>query len=177
MRTLTLGRVGARSGDAPASSASQSAAGGISWRIAARMQFPSKQSVSIFSAEKDHAENHRSGVDHLGRRDPGPGRAKEDTDGGFADGGWTLPYWHDDIGAHFFEAFSRADILPLGRKTWQTLVSGRVVEEVRKLKEQAGKDILVNGSSVLLHTLIENDLVDEFNLHVGGSQKLTTLAH
>ncbi len=32
-----------------------------------------------------------------------PGGADEDTDGGFAHGGWTMPYWHDDIGAHFFE--------------------------------------------------------------------------
>ena len=30
-----------------------------------------------------------------------PGSPEEDTDGGFTHGGWTLPYWHDDIGAHF----------------------------------------------------------------------------
>jgi len=135
-----------------------------------------------------------------------PGGATEDTDGGFAHGGWTHPYWHNDIGAHFFEAFSRADALLLGRKTWQihggafepmkagdtfgdamneirkyvasttlksaaawrnsTLIGGSVVEEVRRLKEQAGKDILIDGSSVLLHTLIESDLVDEYKLHV-----------
>ncbi len=28
-----------------------------------------------------------------------PGGADEDTDGGFAHGGWTHPYWHDEIGA------------------------------------------------------------------------------
>src|SRR5512143_1339407 len=48
-----------------------------------------------------------------------PGGADEDMDGGFAHGGWTHPYWHDDIGAHFFEAFSQAEALLLGRKTWQ----------------------------------------------------------
>jgi hypothetical protein len=48
-----------------------------------------------------------------------PGNPEEDTDGGFTQGGWTHPYWHDEIGAHFFEAFSRADALLLGRKTWQ----------------------------------------------------------
>ena len=146
-----------------------------------------------------------------------PGGAKEDTDGGFVHGGWTRPYWHNDIGRHFFEAFSKADALLLGRKTWQihggpfepmaagdpcgdamngirkyvvsttlksaaawrnsTLISGRVVEEVRKLKEQTGKDILIDGSSVLLRTLIENDLVDEYVLHVyplalGGGKRL-----
>ena len=48
-----------------------------------------------------------------------PGGAVEDTDGGFTHGGWTVPYWHDDIGAHFFQAMSQADALLLGRKTWQ----------------------------------------------------------
>jgi hypothetical protein len=28
-----------------------------------------------------------------------PGGMNEDTDGGFAHGGWTHPYWHDDIGS------------------------------------------------------------------------------
>jgi dihydrofolate reductase len=48
-----------------------------------------------------------------------PGGADEDTEGGFVHGGWTHPYWHDDIGARFFEAMSGADALLLGRKTWQ----------------------------------------------------------
>ena len=48
-----------------------------------------------------------------------PGGANEDTDGGFAYGGWTLPHWHDDIGADFFEAFSWADALLLGRNMWR----------------------------------------------------------
>src|SRR5215211_6706980 len=48
-----------------------------------------------------------------------PGGAEEDTEGGFTHGGWTMPYWHDDIGAHFFEAMSQADALLLGRKTWE----------------------------------------------------------
>lgn len=47
-----------------------------------------------------------------------------------------------------------------------TLISSNVVEEVRKLKGQPGKNILMDGSSVLIHTLVENDLVDEYSLHV-----------
>jgi hypothetical protein len=27
-----------------------------------------------------------------------PGGKDEDCDGGFQHGGWTVPYWHDDIG-------------------------------------------------------------------------------
>ena len=49
-----------------------------------------------------------------------PGGEDEDRDGGFAHGGWTRPYWHDDIGKKFFELISRADALLLGRKTYVT---------------------------------------------------------
>ena len=146
-----------------------------------------------------------------------PGGPTEDTDGGFKHGGWTLPYWHDDIGAHFDEAMGGADALLLGRRTWQThgeafdpmpagdpfgdpmkaiakyvvsttlksadlwrnstIISRDVVKEVGRLKEQPGKDILLDGSSVLVKTLIENDLVDEYALHVyplvlGGGKRL-----
>src|SRR4051794_20712220 len=38
-----------------------------------------------------------------------------------------------------------------------TLISGNVVEEVRALKAKPGKNILIDGSSVLVHTLAEHD--------------------
>ena len=47
-----------------------------------------------------------------------------------------------------------------------TIIRENVVEAVRQLKAQPGKNILLDGSSVLAHTLIENDLVDEYGLHV-----------
>jgi dihydrofolate reductase len=135
-----------------------------------------------------------------------PGGTDEDTEGGFAHGGWTHPYWHDDIGKHFFQVVSEADAFLLGRKTWQihggafepmtagdpfgdvmnnmrkyvvstslqtasawrnsTLIRDNVVETIRQLKQQPGKSILVDGSSVLIQTLAQNDLVDEYMLHV-----------
>ena len=135
-----------------------------------------------------------------------PGGKDEDTDGGFAHGGWTVSYWHDEIGGHFFDAMNQADTLLLGRKTWQghgaafepmavgdpfgdamndiqkvvvsttlktasswrnsTIISSNVIEEVRRLKEQPGKNIFIDGSSVLVHALAENDLIDEYTLHV-----------
>lgn len=145
-----------------------------------------------------------------------PGGAEEDTDGGFRFGGWTMPFWHDDIGARFFQAMSQADAILLGRKTWQihggafepmsgdpfadsmnsiakyvvsttlksasawrnsTLISDNVVKAIRQVKEMPGKNILVDGSSVLCKTLVQNDLVDEFSLHVypivlGGGKRL-----
>jgi dihydrofolate reductase len=58
-----------------------------------------------------------------------------------------------------------------------TIISRNVVEEVRKLKDEDGLNIILDGSSVLVHTLIENDLVDEYSLHVyplvlGNGKKL-----
>lgn len=146
-----------------------------------------------------------------------PGGAEEDTEGGFTHGGWTGPFWHDDIGKHFFEAMSQTDTLLLGRKTWQihggafepipdgdpfgdvmnltpkyvvsttltsasawrnsTLIGSNVVEEIRALKARPGKTIGIDGSSVLVHTLAEHDLIDEYSLLVypvvlGGGKQL-----
>jgi len=47
-----------------------------------------------------------------------PGHKDEDRDGGFDHGGWTLPYWHDDIGKSFGELMRDADALLLGRRTY-----------------------------------------------------------
>jgi dihydrofolate reductase len=46
------------------------------------------------------------------------------------------------------------------------LIKGDVAEEVDKLKQQPGKDILVFGSGQLVRTLIEQDLIDEYRLMV-----------
>jgi dihydrofolate reductase len=58
-----------------------------------------------------------------------------------------------------------------------TLIRGNVVEEVRALKAQPGKNILIDGSSVLVHTLAQHDLVDEYSLLIypvvlGSGKKL-----
>jgi dihydrofolate reductase len=44
------------------------------------------------------------------------------------------------------------------------LLRGDIVEAVRRLKNQDGKDLHVIGSTNLVHTLIEHDLIDEFQL-------------
>ena len=134
-----------------------------------------------------------------------PGGPDEDRDGGFAHGGWTRPYWHDDIGATFGALMQDVDAFLLGRRTyvthaeafepmpegdpfgdlmnapakyvvsrtltrpiWRntTIIRDNVVEEVRALKAQPGKNILLDGSSQLAHTLLEHDLVDELHLLV-----------
>ncbi|PYO49569.1 MAG: deaminase [Gemmatimonadetes bacterium] len=49
-----------------------------------------------------------------------PGGKDEDRDGGFEYGGWTLPYWHDDIGKTFAALMKDADAFLLGRRTYVT---------------------------------------------------------
>lgn len=132
-----------------------------------------------------------------------PGGKDEDRDGGFEHGGWTLPYWHDDIGAAFGELMNGVDAFLLGRRTYVThaeafepmpagdlfgdmmnapkkyvvsrtltkptwrnteIIRDNVVETVRKVKAQPGGTIMTDGSSQLVHTLLENDLVDGLHL-------------
>ena len=47
-----------------------------------------------------------------------------------------------------------------------TVVKGNVAEEVSKLKEQPGGDIVIHGSARLVQTLLEDDLIDEYRLMV-----------
>ena len=49
-----------------------------------------------------------------------PGGKDEDRDGGFEHGGWTWPYWHDDIGKAFGALMRDIDALLLGRRTYVT---------------------------------------------------------
>ncbi|HMG20800.1 MAG TPA: dihydrofolate reductase family protein [Kofleriaceae bacterium] len=53
---------------------------------------------------------------------------------------------------------------PIWRNT--TIIRDDVVGAVRALKAGPGKTIVTDGSSQLVHTLLENDLVDELFLHV-----------
>ncbi|MCZ7416941.1 MULTISPECIES: dihydrofolate reductase family protein [unclassified Streptomyces] len=53
-----------------------------------------------------------------------PGGPEEDTDGGFAHGGWTGAYFDPEVvGGTFDEALSKADALLFGRRTWQTMAA------------------------------------------------------
>lgn len=145
-----------------------------------------------------------------------PGGKDEDTDGGFKHGGWTWPYWHDDIGASFAAAMKDTDAFLLGRRTYElhanafeplpkgdffgdlmnapthyvvsktlgkpiwrntVVIRDNPMDEIRKLKQQSGKNILTDGSSQLVHEMLENDLVDELHLLVyplilGGGKRV-----
>jgi dihydrofolate reductase len=147
-----------------------------------------------------------------------PGGKDEDLDNGFAHGGWTTSYWHDDIGKSFGALMDGVDAFLLGRRTyvthaeafepmpagdpfgdlmnppakyvvsktlekplWRntTIIRDNVVESIRALKAQPGGKILTDGSSQLVHALLEHDLVDELHLllypiTVGNGKRLFT---
>jgi dihydrofolate reductase len=56
----------------------------------------------------------------------------------------------------------------LDKAEWNnsTVLDGDVVEEVSKLRQQPGGDIVVHGSAQLVQALLEHDLVDELRLMV-----------
>jgi dihydrofolate reductase len=124
---------------------------------------------------------------------------------GFEHGGWTFPYWSDEIAKVKLDELFASDALLLGRVTyegfaaawpsqsdeqgfadrmnslpkfvasttlskaeWQnsTVLQGDAADEVTKLKEDSGRDILVAGSRQLVQTLAKHDLVDEYRLLV-----------
>lgn len=58
-----------------------------------------------------------------------PGGADEDTEGGFRHGGWTMPFWHDDIGATFGALMQDVDAFLLGRKTY--VIHGTAFEPMK----------------------------------------------
>ena len=53
-----------------------------------------------------------------------PGGKKEDTDGGFEHGGWSMRFFDAEaMGPVFDEAIQNTDALLFGRRTWQTMAT------------------------------------------------------
>src|SRR3954447_4683028 len=91
----------------------------------------------------------------LGRRTyEGFAAAWPDRDGEFADKFNTMPKYVVSS--------------TLSNPSWTntTVLSGDVVDAVRKLRDEADGDIVVHGSGRLVQTLVENDLGDELRLMV-----------
>jgi dihydrofolate reductase len=64
---------------------------------------------------------------------------------------------------------------PIWRNT--TIISDNVIESIRAIKSEPGKDIVTDGSSELVHAMLEHDLIDElhllvFPLTLGGGKRL-----
>ncbi|MDQ1416367.1 MAG: hypothetical protein QOJ52_2583 [Acidimicrobiaceae bacterium] len=84
-----------------------------------------------------------------------PGGAEEDTDGDFAHGGWSIPYFDPELmGSAISEGMSTVDALLFGRRTWQGMAAawpGRAgdpyADQMNALKKY-----------VASRTMTENDL-------------------
>jgi dihydrofolate reductase len=118
-----------------------------------------------------------------------PGGETEDTEGGFLHGGWTRPYWHDDIGTHFFEAMSGADAFLLGRKTWEIhggafepMAGDPFADALNNIPKYVVSTTMKSASAWRNSTIISHDVADEVrklkqqpgkNILVDGSSVLT----
>src|SRR5262245_58080181 len=121
-------------------------------------------------------------------------------------GGWSNPYFDDELAAYQTDQLFASDALLLGRVTFEgfaaawpsmeetegefavrmnalpkfvasttlreplawngTLLTGDVADEVAKLKERPGQDLLIYGSGELVNTLHTHGLIDEYRLMV-----------
>lgn len=96
-----------------------------------------------------------------------PGGAEEDTEGGFTQGGWTWPYWHDEIGNHFFQSMSESDTILLGRKTWQihggafeTMNEDPFAEALNNIQKYVVSTTLESAAAWRNSTLIRSNVVE-----------------
>jgi dihydrofolate reductase len=120
-------------------------------------------------------------------------------------GGWSNPYWNDELAKFQAELLFASDALLLGRITYEgfaaawpemeddddefasrmntmpkyvasrtltntewnaTIIMGEVSEAVAKLKERPDQNLLLYGSSALLNTLLQHDLIDQYRLMI-----------
>lgn len=74
-----------------------------------------------------------------------------------------------DEGAPYFNTVRKYVVsTTLHTAEWNntTLIRTNIVDEIRKLKQQDGKDIIIHGSATLVQTLMEHNLVDRYRLLV-----------
>jgi dihydrofolate reductase len=121
-------------------------------------------------------------------------------------GGWSNPYFDDELAKSQSDQLFASDALLLGRKTFEgfvaawpsmeetegefavrmntlpkyvasrtleeplawngTLIKGDLAQEVAKLKDESGEEILIYGSGELVNALLAHDLIDRYELMV-----------
>ncbi len=52
-----------------------------------------------------------------------PGGPEEDTDGGFRNGGWSMPYFDETLGSAIDGVMAESEALLFGRRTWSVMAS------------------------------------------------------
>jgi dihydrofolate reductase len=72
-----------------------------------------------------------------------------------------------DQGAAYFNGVRKYVVsTTLDKAEWNNsmIIKDNVMEEIAKLKQQDGKDIIVHGSATLAQSLMQHDLVDRYRL-------------
>ncbi len=97
-----------------------------------------------------------------------PGEKNEDTEGGFKNGGWQIPYTDEVFGKIIVKAFTDADALLLGRKTydlfaayWPTAkVDLEIAKPINKMAKYVASRTLDNLTWQNSH-LLKGDIIEE----------------
>lgn len=86
---------------------------------------------------------------------------------GFAEA-WTQRTDEESGGVYFNGTRKYVVSTTLDKAEWNNsvLISDNIIEEITKLKQEDGSDIVVHGSATLIQTLMEHDLVDRYRLLV-----------
>ena len=80
-----------------------------------------------------------------------PGGAEEDTDGGFAHGGWSMPWFDPEImGGAIDTAMADTEALLFGRRTWQTMAAA--------WPDRAGSDPFADRMNALPKSVVSSTL-------------------
>ncbi|MEV6212970.1 dihydrofolate reductase family protein [Kitasatospora sp. NPDC051914] len=101
-----------------------------------------------------------------------PGGPEEDTDGGFAHGGWSHPFFDPEVvGGAFDDALGKAEALLFGRRTWQTMAAA--------WPERAGDPFADRMNAipkyVVSRTLGDSDLTWANTTRIGGDEAVDRL--
>ncbi|GGU66666.1 deaminase reductase [Streptomyces albospinus] len=101
-----------------------------------------------------------------------PGGPEEDTDGGFAHGGWSHPFFDPEVvGGAFADALTKAEALLFGRRTWQTMAAA--------WPERAGDPFADRMNSipkyVVSDTLSEDELTWDHTTRIPGDEAVARI--
>jgi dihydrofolate reductase len=101
-----------------------------------------------------------------------PGGPDEDRDGGFAQGGWSHPFFDPEVvGGAFNDALAKAEALLFGRRTWQTMAAA--------WPERAGDPFADRMNSipkyVVSETLSDDDLTWDNTTRIPGDEAVARI--
>ena len=101
-----------------------------------------------------------------------PGGPEEDTEGGFAHGGWSHPFFDPEVvGGAFNEALTKAEALLFGRRTWQTMAAAWPVRAGDPFADQMN----AIPKYVVSSTLREDELTWDNTTRIHGDEAVARI--